>query len=180
MRSGIHPAPLVVSARLIPRGMLLIVAAFLQRHYGTDAATFADWGVSYLKVDFCGFHGPFTFKEWMDPTIQLKNWQDLRDALNRTGKAIYYSICPHSIVPPTGTSEPWYKNGSGLVYAPPLSWTAADRKGVANSLLVEVRGVLSFCLSFFLSYFLSIFIFSFSFSFSFSISFPFSSFFSVH
>ena len=39
-------------------------------HYDRDAQTFADWHISYLKVDFCGFHaspGAATFQDWVDP-----------------------------------------------------------------------------------------------------------------
>lgn len=68
-------------------------------HYDLDAQTFADWHVDYLKVDFCGFNKPYTFAEWVDPTLQLGVWQDLRDALNKTGRPIYYSICPHGKLP---------------------------------------------------------------------------------
>ena len=94
--------------------------------------------MSYLKVDFCGFHAPLTFQQWMDPALQLARWGELRDALNRTGRPIWYSICPHGKPgADTGTVVDWYRNGTGLCYSPPLSWTAEDRKGVANSILVE-------------------------------------------
>ena len=39
---------------------------------------------------------------------------------------------------------PWYKNGTGLVYAPPPAWTARERRGVANSLLVEYTNLFDF------------------------------------
>ena len=41
-------------------------------------------------------------------TQQLHRWQELRDALNKTDRQIYYSICPHGKPPATGPSEPWY------------------------------------------------------------------------
>ena len=72
------------------------------------------------------------------------NWQGLRDALNKTGHPIYYSICPHGHVPPDGPSAPWYKNGTGLGYTPPLSWTESERKETANSLLVEYTNLFDF------------------------------------
>jgi hypothetical protein len=40
---------------------------------------------------------------------------------------------PHPLIP----SSPRYKNGTGHVYAPPLSWSADERKTLANSILVE-------------------------------------------
>jgi hypothetical protein len=58
--------------------------------------------LSHNEVDFCGFKGPFTFEQWLDPTIQLNNFRQLRDALNKTGREIYYSICPHAHVPNAG------------------------------------------------------------------------------
>jgi len=84
------------------------------------------------------------FVDWVDPTKQLHNWQGLRDALNKTGHPIYYSICPHGHVPPDGPSAPWYKNGTGLGYTPPLSWTESERKETANSLLVEYTNLFDF------------------------------------
>ena len=125
-------------------------------HYDLDAQTFADWHVSYLKVDFCGFHpgapsaqsgapqGVPTFADWVDPKQQLQRWQALRDALNRTGREIYYSICPHGHPPETGPSEPWSKNGSGLCYSPPLEWTEEERKATANGILVEYTNLFDF------------------------------------
>ena len=78
-----------------------------------------------------------TFADWVDPAQQLRRWQELRDALNKTGREIYYSICPHGKPLATGSSEPWYKNGTGHCYSPPLGWTAEERKATANSILVE-------------------------------------------
>ena len=122
--------------------------------YDIDAQTFADWHVSYLKVDFCGFHpghptqgdpqGVKNFSDWMDPEQQLHRWQELRDALNKTGRSIYYSICPHGHVPATGPSQPWNKNGTGRCYSAPLSWTAQQRKATANSILTEYTNLFDF------------------------------------
>ena len=62
--------------------------------YGQDAKTLADWGADLLKVDYCsadpshhGQHGPGPAGGWI-PTIptQLASWQQLRDALNATGR----------------------------------------------------------------------------------------------
>ena len=94
---------------------------------------------SYLKVDMC------SVDIGIDPASQLLHWGELRDALNATGHRILYSICPHTTVPETGPSAPWWRNGTGLVYAPPLTWTALQRKGLANSLLVEYVNLLLCC-----------------------------------
>ena len=98
-------------------------------HYEQDAKTFADdWQADYLKVDYCGTDVD------RSPGPQHAAFAALRDALNNTGRAIYYSICPHAVAPRTGPGAPY---DGASVYSPPLAWTASDRNGLANSLLVE-------------------------------------------
>lgn len=57
-----------------------------------DAATFAEWGVDFLKYDFCyvppGVHGPTLYRR-------------MGQALRSTGRPILYSICDW------GSCEPW-------------------------------------------------------------------------
>ncbi|HHE72207.1 MAG TPA: glycoside hydrolase family 27 protein [Chloroflexi bacterium] len=57
-----------------------------------DAQTFAEWGVDFLKYDFCytppGVNGPMLY-------------QRMGQALRMTGREILYSICEW------GTNEPW-------------------------------------------------------------------------
>ena len=48
-----------------------------------DAKTYAEWGVDYLKYDNC-------FNEGIK---SLDRYPKMRDALNKTGKPIFYSIC---------------------------------------------------------------------------------------
>ena len=52
-------------------------------HEEVDARTWAEWGVDYLKEDSCGgvTHGSV----W-------QQYAKMRDALNATGRPIYYSI----------------------------------------------------------------------------------------
>ena len=78
----------------------------------------------------------------IDPESQLTHWGEFRDALNATGHPIYYSICPHSVVPhPDGPGGWWWTRGRNgtepNTYAPPIVWTANQRRRLANSLLVE-------------------------------------------
>ena len=54
--------------------------------------------------------------------------------MNKTGREIYYSICPHAVAPEVGTGAPYH---SKSVYSPPAEWTATQRHELANSLLVE-------------------------------------------
>jgi alpha-galactosidase len=48
-----------------------------------DAQTFSDWGVDYLKYDNC-------FNENI-PSVD--RYSKMRDALNKTGRPIFYSLC---------------------------------------------------------------------------------------
>ena len=48
-----------------------------------DARTYAEWGVDYLKYDNCYNEGKSS----------LERYPVMRDALNKTGKPIFYSLC---------------------------------------------------------------------------------------
>ncbi|KAG1676530.1 hypothetical protein FOA52_000073 [Chlamydomonas sp. UWO 241] len=54
-------------------------------HEEIDARTYAEWGVDYLKYDYCS----------MDKsTIPVRQaYEKMRDALNKTGRPIMYNIC---------------------------------------------------------------------------------------
>ncbi len=53
-------------------------------HYETkDANTYATWGVDYLKLDSC----------YTDATPAEVEIGIVRDALNATGRPIFFSIC---------------------------------------------------------------------------------------
>ena len=54
-----------------------------------DAATYAEWGVDYLKSDNCASYA-------LDPSVRFGA---MRDALNRTGRPIVLSIEPFSVRP---------------------------------------------------------------------------------
>jgi alpha-galactosidase len=55
-----------------------------------DAATFADWGVDYLKYDWCATDS--------DIDHQLEAFTAMRDAIRATGRPMVYSINPNSDV----------------------------------------------------------------------------------
>lgn len=97
-------------------------------HYQLDADTFASWTADYLKVDYC------SSSVSRAPAPQYAAFAALRDALNKTGREIYYSICPHASAPEAGTGAPYHGRS---VYSPPSEWTATQRHELANSLLVE-------------------------------------------
>jgi alpha-galactosidase len=56
-----------------------------------DAQRYAEWGVDYLKYDYCNTEG-------MVPQVQ---YSAMRDALYRTGRPIVFSLCDG------GKSKPW-------------------------------------------------------------------------
>jgi alpha-galactosidase len=60
-------------------------------HELQDARTYVQWGVDYLKVDWCN-------TDSLDPKIQYKK---IRDALTATGRPIVLSICNW------GVQKPW-------------------------------------------------------------------------
>ncbi|ELS57173.1 glycoside hydrolase family 27 protein [Streptomyces viridochromogenes] len=68
-------------------------------HEAQDAATFASWGVDYLKYDWCSGSG--TLSE------QIARFTIMRDALRATGRPIVYSINPNSFHAPTGDKYNW-------------------------------------------------------------------------
>lgn len=71
---------------------------------------------------------------------QLQQWQQLRDALNATGRPIYSYFCPRSfsgsLVPPDGKSGCLPK--TRCIYdGPPHEWSGATRSALANTILTE-------------------------------------------
>ncbi|MBO8195856.1 glycoside hydrolase family 27 protein [Streptomyces oryzae] len=60
-------------------------------HEESDAQQFADWGVDYLKYDNCNNEG----------VPAQERYQAMRDALDKTGRDIVYSICEW------GENKPW-------------------------------------------------------------------------
>jgi alpha-galactosidase len=57
-------------------------------HEAVDAQTFADWGVDYLKYDWC--------RTETDHQEEVRVFSAMRDALHSTGRRILYSINPNS------------------------------------------------------------------------------------
>ncbi len=58
-----------------------------------DAQTYAEWGVDYLKLDYCGMDG-------VHESTQT-TYARMRDALAATGRPILFSLCSW------GVGEPW-------------------------------------------------------------------------
>lgn len=60
------------------------------RHELQDAALFASWGVDFLKYDNC----------YSDGTKPEVRYPVMRDALNATGRRIFYSMCEWGVDAP--------------------------------------------------------------------------------
>jgi alpha-galactosidase len=57
-------------------------------HERADAQSFADWGVDYLKYDWC--------RADASHELQVHYFSAMRDALRATGRHIFYSVNPNS------------------------------------------------------------------------------------
>lgn len=69
-------------------------------HEVVDAATFAAWGVDFLKYDWC--------RAEAGHAEQVRVFTAMRDALRATGRSILYSINPNSSNEPTaGSVHDW-------------------------------------------------------------------------
>jgi len=108
-----------------------------------DANTYASWGVDYLKYDNCN----------ADNTPPRTRYPTMRDALNATGRAIFFSMCewgddnPATWAPEVGNSwrttgdigDSWNSMLGNLdssdrwaQYAGPGSWNDPDMLEVGN------------------------------------------------
>jgi len=108
-----------------------------------DAKTYAEWGVDYLKYDNC----------YADPRTPEERYPIMRDALNKSGRPIFYSMCEWGVDDPakwaknvgnswrtTGDiSDSWQsmigiidKNNEWADYAGPGGWNDPDMLEVGN------------------------------------------------
>jgi len=65
-------------------------------HETTDANSFASWGVDYLKYDNCNTDG----------TPPEQRYPPMRDALNATGRYIFFSMCEWGVDQPWNWAQP--------------------------------------------------------------------------
>ena len=91
-----------------------------------DAATYAAWGVDFLKEDSCGGKTHGTVYE---------QYARMRDALNATGRPIFFSIT--EAVPWTDRYERMHCYGDNVFTTIPWVASGLDVVGLANSALVE-------------------------------------------
>jgi alpha-galactosidase len=66
-------------------------------HEEQDAATYAAWGIDYLKYDLCGLHEIMKSASSSDAAhkIMVDAYVKMRDALRKTGRPIVYSFCQY-------------------------------------------------------------------------------------
>lgn len=112
-------------------------------HENDDAKLFASWGVDYLKYDNC-------YNLGIDPK---KRYPPMRDALNSTGRTIFYSLCEWGVEDPAlwarGVGNSWRTtddindtwvsmttiadlNDKWAAYAGPGGWNDPDMLEVGN------------------------------------------------
>ncbi|XP_010525385.1 PREDICTED: alpha-galactosidase 3 [Tarenaya hassleriana] len=122
-------------------------------HEADDANIFASWGVDYLKYDNC-------FNLGIKP---IERYPPMRDALNSTGRSIFYSLCEWGVDDPAlwadevGNSwrttddinDTWASmttiadlNNKWAAYAGPGGWNDPDMLEVGNGGMTyqEYRG----------------------------------------
>jgi alpha-galactosidase len=58
-------------------------------HEEQDASMYADWGIDYLKYDYCSFKG--------DVDAQIAAYQKMHEALVKTGRPIVLSLCQYGM-----------------------------------------------------------------------------------
>jgi len=58
-------------------------------HEGQDAQTYAQWGIDYLKYDYCSFKG--------DVPEQIAAYKKMHDALEKSGRAVVFSLCQYGM-----------------------------------------------------------------------------------
>jgi alpha-galactosidase len=58
-------------------------------HEEQDARMYADWGMDYLKYDYCSFKG--------DVDAQIAAYVKMHDALVKTGRPIVFSLCQYGM-----------------------------------------------------------------------------------
>jgi alpha-galactosidase len=66
-------------------------------HEDQDAATYANWGIDYLKYDLCGLRIEMKAAPTPDAAhrIMVDAYTKMRDALRKTGRPIVYSLCQY-------------------------------------------------------------------------------------
>ena len=68
-------------------------------HEDQDAATYAEWGIDYLKYDLCSYGGVMKTQAPNDPAAQNKlmreAYEKMHQAIGKTGRPMVYSLCQY-------------------------------------------------------------------------------------
>ena len=72
-------------------------------HEAQDAATYAAWGIDYLKYDLCSLTPSVEKAESLEKghAIEAAAYEKMRDAIKATGRPMVYSLCQY------GINQPW-------------------------------------------------------------------------
>ena len=62
-----------------------------------DAATYAEWGIDYLKYDWCGYDQIFHQQKEMSITAFMKPYLVMERELRKQDRDIVYSICQYGM-----------------------------------------------------------------------------------
>ncbi len=106
-------------------------------HEDQDARTFAEWGVDYLKYDYCSPDG--TLHD------QIAAFTKMRNALRATRRSILYSINPNSFHVATGASYDWLRIANLVRVSRDLApiWDTGPFQnwymGIANAIGIDAR-----------------------------------------
>jgi alpha-galactosidase len=70
-------------------------------HEDQDAATYAEWGIDYLKYDLCSYGGVMKMQAPDDPAAQNRlmheAYERMHQAILKTGRPMVYSLCQYGM-----------------------------------------------------------------------------------
>jgi alpha-galactosidase len=72
-------------------------------HWEIDAQTFADWGIDFIKLDFCYVPDPGAHQPWIPYGL-------MHEAINKTGRPMVFSLCN------AGDHNPWIDWGPKIAH----------------------------------------------------------------
>jgi alpha-galactosidase len=103
-------------------------------HEEQDARTFADWGIDYLKYDWCSAGRVFADED-LHPV-----YQKMGAALQRSGRAIVFSLCEYGVLAPWK----WGAQAGGNLWRTTGdihdNWKSMEEIGFAQSDLAKYAG----------------------------------------
>jgi alpha-galactosidase len=88
LKFGIYTAP-------GPKTCLGFVGSY--NHELQDMTTFADWGVDYVKSDWCSYSGIFDQEKDTSLAAYKKPYLKMYDAIKVQNRDIYYSVCQYGM-----------------------------------------------------------------------------------